>query len=353
VWDLIGPRQLPIEVRAVEGRYLVTAKLRGLPPDTPIAVGDEVLSVDGEALADAVHRRWKFFTGSTEAGRTTRVLELAMRGARDSTAVLQVRGADGQTRRVEIARARGPFPAVTEGETWHVLAGNIGYVDLTRLTTDQVDAMFDALMGTQAIVFDMRGYPQGAGWPIASRLDRKGGSAAAIYCHLQVTAFVPSDWAQTELCFEQVLAPTDKPKYLMLGSDAARVEIFAGLGVRVIQLTYNAANQLGDGSVVAENRGLSPFGHEVVDRLNANRIMVDLSHSGEHTCLDAARASRQPSQSITLGAGPWWISRAIRRMRNCAWSRQRAASSGSTSCRLSTRLGMPPRKTSWHTSITP
>ena len=80
----------------------------------------------------------------------------------------------------------------------------------------------------------------------------------------------------------------------MLGSDASRVEIFAGLGVRVIQLTYNASNQLGDGSVVAENRGLFPFGHEVVDRLNANRIMVDLSHSGEHTCLDAARASRQP-----------------------------------------------------------
>jgi membrane dipeptidase len=48
----------------------------------------------------------------------------------------------------------------------------------------------------------------------------------------------------------------------MLGSDTSRVEIFAGLGVRVIQLTYNAANQLGDGSVVVENRGLSPLGHD-------------------------------------------------------------------------------------------
>ena len=80
----------------------------------------------------------------------------------------------------------------------------------------------------------------------------------------------------------------------MVGKDSARVEIFAGLGVRVVQLTYNAANQLGDGSVVPENRGLTAFGHEVVERLNANKIMVDLSHSGEHTCLDAARASNQP-----------------------------------------------------------
>lgn len=80
----------------------------------------------------------------------------------------------------------------------------------------------------------------------------------------------------------------------MMGNDASRVEIFAGLGVKVIQLTYNPANQLGDGSVAPGNRGLTAFGHEVVERLNASRVMVDLSHSGEQTCLDAARASRQP-----------------------------------------------------------
>jgi hypothetical protein len=59
----------------------------------------------------------------------------------------------------------------------------------------------------------MRGYPNGAGWPIAPRLDRKSGSAAAIFCHPQVAAFIPPDWADTELCFKQVLASTDKPKY--------------------------------------------------------------------------------------------------------------------------------------------
>jgi membrane dipeptidase len=80
----------------------------------------------------------------------------------------------------------------------------------------------------------------------------------------------------------------------MMGKDAARVDIFANLGVRVIQLTYNVANQLGDGSMAPEGRGLTKFGHEVVERLNANRVMVDLSHSGTQICLDAARASKQP-----------------------------------------------------------
>jgi membrane dipeptidase len=80
----------------------------------------------------------------------------------------------------------------------------------------------------------------------------------------------------------------------MLGRDSSRVEVFAELGVRVIQLTYNPANSLGDGAMAPENRGLTPFGREVVERLNAARVMVDLSHSGERTCLEAARASRRP-----------------------------------------------------------
>jgi membrane dipeptidase len=80
----------------------------------------------------------------------------------------------------------------------------------------------------------------------------------------------------------------------MMGRDASRVETFADLGVRVVQLTYNPANTLGDGSMAPGNRGLTPFGREVVERLNAARLMVDLSHSGERTCLDAARASTAP-----------------------------------------------------------
>jgi membrane dipeptidase len=79
-----------------------------------------------------------------------------------------------------------------------------------------------------------------------------------------------------------------------VGTDPTRIDVFADLGVRVIQLTYNPRNQLGDGSAVAENRGLTPLGREVVARLNARRVMVDLSHSGENTCLEATRLSTQP-----------------------------------------------------------
>jgi membrane dipeptidase len=79
-----------------------------------------------------------------------------------------------------------------------------------------------------------------------------------------------------------------------VGDDVSRVQMFHRLGVRVIQLTYNQANHIGDGSMAPHNRGLTPFGREVVAALDEARIMVDLSHSGETTCLEAARIATRP-----------------------------------------------------------
>ncbi|MFE7929243.1 dipeptidase [Streptomyces sp. NPDC057456] len=79
-----------------------------------------------------------------------------------------------------------------------------------------------------------------------------------------------------------------------VGDDAGRVATFAERGVRVVQLTYNQANHLGGGSMAPAGTGLTAFGREVVDALNEHHLMVDLSHSGERTCLDAATHSRVP-----------------------------------------------------------
>ena len=79
-----------------------------------------------------------------------------------------------------------------------------------------------------------------------------------------------------------------------VGNDTDRVKTFAALGVRIIQLTYNDSNQIGDGCAVPENSGLTQFGQEVVEALNQYRVLVDLSHSGEQTCLDAIKTSQTP-----------------------------------------------------------
>jgi membrane dipeptidase len=79
-----------------------------------------------------------------------------------------------------------------------------------------------------------------------------------------------------------------------LGEDTARVDDFFQRGVRIIQLTYNVANTLGHGSMVPENGGLTEFGRAAVEAMNSAGVVVDLSHSGEQTCLDALAVSRAP-----------------------------------------------------------
>lgn len=79
-----------------------------------------------------------------------------------------------------------------------------------------------------------------------------------------------------------------------LGNKLERIKTFFELGVRIIQLTYNDSNRIGDGSAVTEDQGVTPFGFELIEALNESRILIDLSHSGENTCLDAVKASRMP-----------------------------------------------------------
>ena len=80
----------------------------------------------------------------------------------------------------------------------------------------------------------------------------------------------------------------------MLGRELDRVRLFAKMGVRVIQLTYNGRNAVGDGATVPDDQGLSRFGAEVLERLQAEGVLVDLSHSSEKTCLDALALAQRP-----------------------------------------------------------
>jgi membrane dipeptidase len=76
--------------------------------------------------------------------------------------------------------------------------------------------------------------------------------------------------------------------------DLDRVDLFRNLGVRVFQLTYNRRNLVGDGCLEPGNAGLSQFGRQFIARLNERKALVDLSHAGERTTLEAIDASKAP-----------------------------------------------------------
>jgi membrane dipeptidase len=85
-----------------------------------------------------------------------------------------------------------------------------------------------------------------------------------------------------------------------LEADAGRVATFKALGLRVLQLTYNKRNLAGDGCLERSNAGLSDFGRQVIAEIERNKLLLDLSHSGQRTTAEGiAEAKRPPAITHT------------------------------------------------------
>lgn len=87
--------------------------------------------------------------------------------------------------------------------------------------------------------------------------------------------------------------------------DYTTVEIFHKLGVRIAQLTYNIQNYVGGSCYDPQDSGLTRFGERIVEQMNRVGMLVDLSHVGNRTSLDAIHHSSKPV-AITH-ANPLWF----------------------------------------------
>ncbi len=80
----------------------------------------------------------------------------------------------------------------------------------------------------------------------------------------------------------------------MLGDDPEMASMFRDVGIRVVQLTYNIANHLGSSCWEPTDGGLTRVGHRMVSSLNDAGVLIDISHVGNITGLDAVHASAAP-----------------------------------------------------------
>ncbi len=72
------------------------------------------------------------------------------------------------------------------------------------------------------------------------------------------------------------------------------LRVYHELGVRIIQLTYNTENRVGCGCQAPDDNGLTDFGRQVIAEMNRLGILIDLSHCGPRTTLEAIEISTRP-----------------------------------------------------------
>ncbi|MGB3844592.1 MAG: membrane dipeptidase [Sphingopyxis sp.] len=72
------------------------------------------------------------------------------------------------------------------------------------------------------------------------------------------------------------------------------VALFRRLGLRCAQLTYNTQNMLGSGSTERVDGGVSDYGATIIAEMEKQRMLIDVSHSGDRTTLDAIAIAKGP-----------------------------------------------------------
>ena len=192
------------------------------------------------------------------------------------------------------------------------------------LTTSEIEARTLAHQSTTLIIDALSGHivaPEPPPRDGKSYLDRLRGSGVNVinitlaahsdsfektlnmmYHYFNLMSATPESTMQIETVEDIRAAHREGKVGIIFGSqtgtlverDISRWTLLHKLGLRVCQITYNERNDLGDGCMEPENRGLTSYGRQAVQEMNRLGIVVDLSHVGERTALDATEYSTKP-----------------------------------------------------------
>jgi len=97
--------------------------------------------------------------------------------------------------------------------------------------------------------------------------------------------------AKRERTFGVVMGTQDTS---MVGPELDRLAQLKKDGVMTVQLTYNNRNLAGDGALEPANAGLSKLGRATIERIEAEKLLLDLSHGGSRTMAEAAAHAKRP-----------------------------------------------------------
>ncbi|MFC3194831.1 dipeptidase [Marinicella sediminis] len=80
----------------------------------------------------------------------------------------------------------------------------------------------------------------------------------------------------------------------MFEGTVENVSVFSNLGIRIMQMSYNSRSDFADGCLVENAQGVSPLGYQGIEQMNAERVLIDLSHAAKATVQQTMKHSKQP-----------------------------------------------------------
>ena len=162
------------------------------------------------------------------------------------------------------------------------------HVDFPKLFRGGVDAAFFALY-------------------VPAELDEDGAYRHALDLHDAVTKMLEANYDKAALTLTREQAYENKANGLFsvflglengspIGRSLEKLEYFYDSGVRYMTLCHSADNEICDSCASSVKRwhGLSPFGREVVTRMNELGMLIDVSHISDEAFYDVLECSSKP-----------------------------------------------------------
>jgi len=88
----------------------------------------------------------------------------------------------------------------------------------------------------------------------------------------------------------------------MVSPDLDRLAQLKKDGVMTVQLTYNNGNLAGDGSLEPRDGGLTKLGKATIERIEKEKLLLDLAHGGARTMAEATAFAKRPLVISHTGA---------------------------------------------------
>lgn len=215
--ELFGTNPPPFYTSWIQGAVAIEQVLQDSLGNTE--VGDVILAKDGVPIEDILQEIRQYSAFSTEQAFYRRATQRALLTPKQQLTTYTIKHQDGTVEDITYFTTREHYDNYQSPrrDTMRWLSDKIAYADLNTLATSQVDDFFATYGNAEALVFDMRGYPNGTAWAIAPRLSQVVSPKLAIFnCPL---VFGPNlttgdmAWSSADYQFMQSVPYRDEPKY--------------------------------------------------------------------------------------------------------------------------------------------
>ena len=218
--EYFGVAPVGLRLRLIEKQPVITQVLDAETAQAGVRAGDIVKKIDGETVLERFKREAQYVAASTPQALGATLMKRILNGPEGSTAALTIEDASGNRKDVNLKRSASFLNALETqraGEPVKLLPGNIGYADLNRLTSTDVDGLLEKFRAAKAIVFDARGDSQDMSERLAARLtEERDAPVAVLTGPLTMTPDVPQSGIATRTSsffLVQTIPNSDQWKY--------------------------------------------------------------------------------------------------------------------------------------------